>query len=157
MSSPSEKSSGVIAPPPVIFCVAFGAAVLLQRLHSLTIPFAPVRTQWIGTTLMDISGILALWAAFYMWRARTPINPMRPTKALVISGPYRFSRNPLSISLIILYVGLALRLNTLWPLLLLTPLLVVFHYGVILREERYLEAKFGDTYRNYCSAVRRWL
>jgi protein-S-isoprenylcysteine O-methyltransferase Ste14 len=157
MSSLSDTSSGVIAPPPFIFCVALGVAILLQRVHSLTFPFLPLRTQWTGTALINLSGILALWAAFYMWKARTPINPLRPTKALVISGPYHFSRNPLSISLIILYVGLSLRLNTLWPLLLMPPLLIIFHYGVILREERYLEEKFGDVYRNYKMVVRRWV
>jgi len=56
----------------------------------------------------------------------------------------------------VLYLGLSLRIDTLWPLLLLVPLLVVFHFGVIQREERYLERKFGDTYRNYRLAVRRW-
>jgi protein-S-isoprenylcysteine O-methyltransferase Ste14 len=157
MSSLPENSSGVIAPPPFIFFVAFGAAFLLQRLHSLNIPLLPAETEWMGTALINFSGILALWASFYMWKARTPINPMRPTKALVISGPYHFSRNPLSISLIVLYVGLALRLNTLWPLLLMPPLLIIFHYGIIRREERYLEEKFGDAYRNYCSVVRRWV
>jgi protein-S-isoprenylcysteine O-methyltransferase Ste14 len=156
MSSPTDKSSGVIAPPPFIFGVAFGAALGLQRLYSLNIPLLHAKAEWTGMALIDFSGLLALWAAFYMWRGRTPINPMRPTRALVVTGPYRFSRNPLSVSLVILYVGMALRLNTLWPLLLTPPLLAIFHYGVIQREERYLEEKFGDEYRNYCSAVRRW-
>jgi protein-S-isoprenylcysteine O-methyltransferase Ste14 len=113
--------------------------------------------EWAGTILIDIRGLLALWATVYMVKARTRINPLRPTTALVIAGPYRFSRNPMSVSLVVLFVGLALRLDTLWPLLLLLPLLIVYHYGVVQREERYLERKFGDTYRNYRSAVRRWI
>jgi protein-S-isoprenylcysteine O-methyltransferase Ste14 len=91
-----------------------------------------------------------------MRRAQTNINPLRPTTSLVTSGPYRFSRNPLSVSLVVLYLGLSLKIDTLWPLLLLLPLLIVFHFGVIQREERYLERKFGDTYRHYRSAVPRW-
>ena len=76
---------------------------------------------------------------------------------LVSGGPYRFSRNPLSVSLLLLYLGLAFQINSSWPLILFLPLLIVNHYGVVLREERYLEAKFGDTYRNYRAAVRRWI
>ena len=106
---------------------------------------------------MWASAIIALWATFFMGKAGTTVNPLRPTTSLVTSGPYRFSRNPLSVSLVVLYLGLSVRIDTLWPILLLLPLLLVFHYGVIQREERYLERKFGDTYRNYCSAVRRWV
>jgi protein-S-isoprenylcysteine O-methyltransferase Ste14 len=58
---------------------------------------------------------------------------------------------------VLLYLGLAFQINSSWPLILFLPLLIVNHYGVILREERYLEAKFGDTYRNYRAAVRRWI
>jgi protein-S-isoprenylcysteine O-methyltransferase Ste14 len=113
--------------------------------------------QWPGIILMDISAALALWATFAMRRAKTTINPLRPTTSLVTSGPYRYSRNPLSVSLVILYLGLSLRLNWLWPLVLLPVLMVVFHFGVIQREERYLRRKFGDVYRDYCSAVPRWV
>jgi protein-S-isoprenylcysteine O-methyltransferase Ste14 len=156
MSPPTHESTGVIAPRPFIFCVRFGAAFAFQRLYSLNTPPLYGNAVWTGMALIYLSGLLAFWAAFYMWRARTPINPLRPTRALVVSGPYHFSRNPLSHSLVILYVGMALRLNTLWPLLLMPPLLALFHYGVIQREERYLEEKFGNEYRDYCSAVRRW-
>lgn len=123
----------------------------------MLIPLLPVGTQWPGLVLMNTSAVLALWATFAMRKARTNISPLRPATALTTSGPYRFSRNPLSIALIVLYLGLALRIDTLWPLLLLAPLLIVFHYGVIQREERYLERKFGDSYRNYRSSVPRWI
>ena len=156
MASPSDKP-GVIAPPPLLFGIFFGIAILFQWMHSLTIPLLPRQLQWPGMVLINISGLLFLWAAICMWRARTNINPLLPTTSLVTSGPYRFSRNPLSVSLVVLYLGLSLRLDTLWPLLLFVPLLIVFHYGVIQREERYLERKFGETYRNYCLNVRRWI
>ena len=155
MSSISD-TPGVIAPPLVLFPIVFGVAMLLNWIHSLAIPLLPIGTQWPGIALMDISAIIALWATFSMRRARTSINPLLPTTFLVTSGPYRFSRNPLSVSLVVLYLGVSLIVDTLWPLLLLPPLLIVYHFGVIQREERYLERKFGDTYRNYRSAVRRW-
>jgi protein-S-isoprenylcysteine O-methyltransferase Ste14 len=155
--SSSPDTAGVLAPPPILFAIWFGLAMLLHWMHPLAIGPHSIRMEWAGTILIDISGLLALWATVYMIRARTRINPLRPTTALVTAGPYRFSRNPMSVSLVILFVGLALRLDTLWPLLLLLPLLVVYHYGVVQREERYLERKFGDPYRNYCAAVRRWI
>ena len=151
-----SDTPGVIAPPPILFGAVFAAAMLLNWMHSLAIPLLPIGMQWPGLMLMNVSLILALWATFSMRQARTHINPLMPTTALVTSGPYRFSRNPLSMSLVVLYLGLALRINTLWPFLLLLPLLIALHYGVIQREERYLERKFGDTYRNYRLAVRRW-
>lgn len=154
--STNSDTPDVIAPPLVLFGVVFGAAMLLHSLHSLAIPLFPSGLEWPGNALMWVSALLALWATFFMGRARTNINPLRPTTALVTSGPYRFSRNPMSVALVVLYLGLSVRIDTLWPLLLLLPLLIVFHFGVIQREERYLERKFGDTYRNYRSAVRRW-
>jgi protein-S-isoprenylcysteine O-methyltransferase Ste14 len=156
MSSVQDKP-GVIAPPPLLFGIFFGVAILFQWIHSLAIPLLPKGMDWPAMVLINLSAIIFLWAAVWMWRARTNINPLLPTTSLVTSGPYRFSRNPLSVSLVVLYIGMSLRLDTLWPLLLFVPLLIVFHYGVIQREERYLERKFGDTYRNYCVAVRRWI
>jgi protein-S-isoprenylcysteine O-methyltransferase Ste14 len=74
-----------------------------------------------------------------------------------MSGPFRFSRNPLYLALTLLYLGLTLALNTWWGIVLLVPVLIIMHWGVILREERYLEQKFGESYRQYRSKVRRYL
>ena len=73
------------------------------------------------------------------------------------SGPYRISRNPLYLGLTLIYLALTLAVDTWWGIALLLPLLVVLHHGVVLREERYLERKFGDTYRLYRARVRRYL
>ena len=148
---------GVVAPPPVLFGVVFLIGFLLQRMLPWPIPLSGRAAGWFGIRFLDVSGLLALWAAGFMVHARTHINPLRPVTALVRGGPFRFSRNPLSISLVMLYVGLAFQIRSLWPLLLLAPLLLINHFGIILREERFLEAKFGDEYRNYRAAVRRWI
>jgi protein-S-isoprenylcysteine O-methyltransferase Ste14 len=87
-----------------------------------------------------------------MRRAGTNIRPDQPTLALVTDGAFRFSRNPLYLAATGLYVGVALLVDALWPLVLLIPML-----AVVAREERYLEAKFGDAYRAYKARVRRWL
>ncbi len=72
-------------------------------------------------------------------------------------GPFRFTRNPLYVALDILFIGLSLEVDMAWGWVMLVPLLVVMHYGVIRREERYLERKFGDAYRAYRARVRRYL
>jgi protein-S-isoprenylcysteine O-methyltransferase Ste14 len=92
-----------------------------------------------------------------MERVGTNVNPTLPSTALVEAGPFRFSRNPLYVALTFMYVGLALLANALWVLALIVPVMVLMHYGVVRREERYLEAKFGDAYRDYRSRVRRYL
>ena len=81
----------------------------------------------------------------------------RSVLAIIQSGPFRISRNPVYLADTLCYVGVAILLNTAWPLLFLPVVLLVMHRGVILREERYLEQKFGDEYNSYKMRVRRWL
>ncbi len=90
-------------------------------------------------------------------RHDTTIRPDQPSSTIVISGPYRLTRNPLYLSLATFYLGIGLWTNSLWVILLLVPLLFVMTRQVIAREEAYLERAFGDTYLNYKSQVRRWL
>ena len=92
-----------------------------------------------------------------MEHAGTSLSPLLPAKALVTAGPFRFTRNPLYLARTLLYVGLALVMDTPWPLLTLVPVVLLVHYGVVLPEERYLEARFGHTYESYRTRVRRWL
>jgi protein-S-isoprenylcysteine O-methyltransferase Ste14 len=100
---------------------------------------------------------LAFTAFRALSRAHTPVDPLKPTTALVTEGPFRYSRNPIYLALTLLYLGVALLINALWILLLVVPVLVVICYGVIAREEAYLARKFGDAYRQYTAQVRRWL
>lgn len=156
LSSPADIP-GVVAPPPILFALFFAAAFILERVHSLAIPLSHRVAFWPTAIFLNLSGLLALWATVAMVRAKTHINPLRPATSLVTFGPFKYSRNPLSVSLLFLYIGMAFQINTLWPLFFLPILLIVNHYGIILREERYLETKFGDEYRNYRDAVRRWV
>ena len=73
------------------------------------------------------------------------------------SGPYCFTRNPLYLGLSLIYLGLGFAVDSLWIVALLIAVLVIVRFGVIAREERYLESKFGDAYRRYKGTVRRWL
>ena len=110
-----------------------------------------------GAVLLVGSAVLAKWGESTMHRAGTNVRPDRPTTAIVVDGPFRYTRNPLYLATTGLYVGVSLLVDALWPLVLLPPMLAIIEWGVIRREERYLDAKFGDTYRAYRSRVRRWL
>jgi protein-S-isoprenylcysteine O-methyltransferase Ste14 len=79
-----------------------------------------------------------------------------PTTAIVESGPYGFTRNPIYLAMFLGLIGLAIAFDTLW-LLMLVPFGLIISYGVVAREKAYLERKFGDVYRDYRSRVRRWL
>ena len=90
-------------------------------------------------------------------RAKTTHNVRQPTTTIVADGVFRYSRNPMYLSLTLLYLGIASLFNSLWMLLLILPVLVVVQLGVIAREERYLERKFGEEYLRYKARVRRWI
>ncbi|MDP6404052.1 MAG: isoprenylcysteine carboxylmethyltransferase family protein [Alphaproteobacteria bacterium] len=117
---------------------------------------APLRL-WAALALLAMGLLIVVLALPKFRRAATPVRPDRPSTALISGGPYRFSRNPLYVALTLAYLGLAVALDSLWVLALLVPVLATMQVGVVAREERYLEAKFGDEYRAYKQTVRRWL
>jgi protein-S-isoprenylcysteine O-methyltransferase Ste14 len=147
---------GVVALPPLIYGVPWlvGAALhLLFPVHLLP----PALAHWGGGVACTAAVALAIWGRLAMARAGTDPNPFHPATALVVEGPFRFSRNPLYGSLTLFYLGLTLVVNALWPLVFLPAVLFVIERGVVEREERYMERKFGDAYRAYRTRVRRWL
>src|SRR6185437_783921 len=87
----------------------------------------------------------------------TTVSPYSASKALVSSGPYRFSRNPGYLGMALVFAGISLMTSSVWALVALVPTLAVIEFGVIHREERYLERTFGEEYRAYRARVRRWL
>ncbi len=152
----AQDHAGVVAPAPIIYGGAFLLGALVHGL--LPIPVLPLAAApLIGIPLLACGAALAVWSRRTMERAGTNVHPARPAIRLVVTGPYGFSRNPMYLARTLLYVGLALLANALWILAAFVPLLAVIHYGVIAREERYLDAKFGDAYRQYRTRVRRWL
>jgi protein-S-isoprenylcysteine O-methyltransferase Ste14 len=90
-------------------------------------------------------------------RAGSNVRTNLPTTNIVESGPYRFTRNPIYLGMFLGTIGLAIVFADLWLLMMLVPFALVIRYGVVAREEAYLDHKFGDVYRGYCSRVRRWL
>ena len=147
---------GVVAPPPLIFAGGLAAGLLTNRLRPT--PFLPRGlSRALGWPLV-VSGLgLGLWGFREMRRAGTNVDPYRPTTAIVEKGPYGFTRNPLYVGMTLVYSGLSARANALPAALLLPAILHVVDRGVIKREERYLERKFGDEYLRYKGRVRRWV
>lgn len=152
----SADNPGVIVRPPLLFGGAFLAVLALRYLWPLPIAGRGI-TLWSGVALLLLAVAMLVSGRLGLRAAGTSVNPSRPTTAIATSGPYRFSRNPLYVGLTIAFLGLTLLCNTWWGVLLLVPVLVVVHNGVVLREERYLEEKFGETYRQYRAKVRRYL
>ena len=147
---------GVIAPPPLIYAVPLVAGWFIDRTNPF--PMMPANyAKWIGVAAIALGIALMVFAGVQFWRKHTSVIPYTPTTAIVQSGPFRISRNPIYVADTLCYVGVAILLNTAWPLLVLPLVLLVMHRGVILREERYLEQKFGDEYNSYKVRVRRWL
>jgi protein-S-isoprenylcysteine O-methyltransferase Ste14 len=140
----------------LIFLGALGMGLLVQWLMPVR-PFTPGVCGALGAALCCAGVATGVWGSVTMRRAGTNVRPDRPATALVTGGPFRFSRNPLYLSLITLYLGIALCFDALWPLIMFVPVLAFVHWGIVLREEPYLEARFGDAYRAYKTRVRRWI
>ena len=156
MNAMPNDHAGVLAPAPVFFGLAIAAGYLLEWIFPtrlLSFPYAFV----IGAYLIAGSIALVLFAVVPLSRARTAFDARKPTTALVTTGAFRISRNPTYLSLTLLLIGLALVFRSVWLLATAAVAVAITHWGIVLREERYLEAKFGDEYRRYATKVRRWL
>jgi len=154
--SAERDAPGVVAPPPLIYAGGIAVGLGLDAvLPSASLPRL-LRTS-LGWVLV-VAGVVLLasfLAAFR--RARTPVDPREATTTVVTSGPYRLSRNPAYLGMTLIYAGIAVLSQALWAFLALIVTLVVVDRGVIAREERYLERKFGAEYLRYKARTRRWL
>ena len=156
--SEGRGTAGVIARPPLLYGGFLIAGLALEWRWPLeAFSTLPRERSLIFGVGLAASGIAVAVAAFRRFQAvGTNIPTWQPTTALATDGIYRLSRNPIYLGLTMIYAGIAVALASFWPLLLLVPLLAVVRYGVIAREEAYLERLFGDSYREYKGRVRRW-
>ena len=156
MPSSEGSSPGVHVPPPLVFAAGLGLGLWAStRIPSPWLPAAVCRVA--GWTLIAGALVLVLPAFFGFFRARTTVRPDRPASSLVISGPYRFTRNPMYVSLTLLYAGVATLYQSVWAWLLLPLVVLYIDRRVIRPEERFLESRFGADYVRYCAQVRRWI
>jgi protein-S-isoprenylcysteine O-methyltransferase Ste14 len=156
MPGDEQDKVGVVAPPPVIYLGALVFGLLLKR--RFPIGFLPRRVaRRFGWPLLGAGVLLLGWFERALRQADTPASPYKPVEHIATEGPFRYTRNPGYLSMAMIYAGIATIANALWSILLLPVALLVIQRGVIEREERYLERKFGEEYLRYKEQVRRWI
>jgi protein-S-isoprenylcysteine O-methyltransferase Ste14 len=143
-------------PPPLIYAGALALGLVANKLYPMA--FLPRAVSRVLGLPLIVGGLaIGLLSFREMRRAETNVDPYKPATAIVTEEPYRFTRNPLYVGMTLVYSGITALFNA-FPAAILFPLaLAVMRGGVIEREERYLEGKFGDEYLAYKARVRRWL
>lgn len=148
--------AGVWIPPPLLYVAVFLVGVLLERLFPLSL-LPDTVTGFGGAVLIAAGAALSFWSAALLRSRRTSVIPIRPTTTLVVDGPYRVSRNPMYLGLVVVFMGVALVMQVLWAILLIPVLVLLVTVTVTRKEEAYLEQKFGADYLDYRATVRRWV
>ena len=123
----------------------------------LTLPEAALIRWTVGGGLILIGVAIVAAGVRNFSRAATPVPSNQPVRALVTTGIHGWSRNPIYVGMFLLYAGIGIAARSPWVLVLALPLVIILRYGVVAREEAYLERRFGDAYRDYKARVRRWL
>lgn len=154
-------TAGVVGRPIRLFPAAVLVGLALDRLLPVPVPIPIPQVDvvaWsVGGALILIGLALFVAAVRNFSRFSTPLPTNRPARVLVTTGIYRRTRNPVYLGFFLAYTGIGVAALSPWILILLLPLVVTIRYGVVAREEAYLERRFGDAYRYYKTRARRWL
>jgi len=156
VSDPSGDHPGVLIFPPLLFAIGVACGVIAHLVCPYRLPFGPW-LRGLGGALGVAAVFFAIWGERTMKAAGTNVRPNLPALAIVSNGPFAFTRNPLYLAVLTLFAGIGIALASPAFLAVLVPMFLVLLVGVVRREERYLEAKFGDVYRGYKARVRRWI
>lgn len=152
-----NDSAKVSFPPPFVYVGMLLLGLVLDRLMPWSIELTWIG-RYVGGGILIGAGLLCILSAMGLFRkAGTDVKPWKTTTAIVATGVYRFTRNPMYVGMAMLYAGLGLMCSSLGVFLLLPILILLIRTQVIVREERYLESKFGQSYLDYKARVRRWL
>lgn len=145
--------------PPAVSVIAPLVAIALEWLVPLgLLPAAGTLAIVVpGIVLLGLAGWLAVSGERAFRAAGTNVDPKQPVLKLVRSGPYRFTRNPMYLGMVLLQVGLALTFSLDWSVLGAALVFVLLHFGVVVREEAYLTDLFGQDYQAFLTQTRRWL
>jgi protein-S-isoprenylcysteine O-methyltransferase Ste14 len=155
----NDDTAGVIAPPPLLALATIVLGLLLDWLlpaYVLTVFLSGTVRMIVGVVFVGTGLALVVAANIVFRTAGTHPEPWKPSTALVMDGIFAWLRNPMYVGGTIFLVGLSCLLASDWMLVMTIGFFVVLHFGVVRREERYLEAKFGESYRQYCSRVPRY-
>jgi protein-S-isoprenylcysteine O-methyltransferase Ste14 len=156
MSDAADNSNALVR-PPIALMLAFVGGLGIDWLYPLRFVPGDISGDWAGAAVFAAGLALALWAIATFRDAGTRVETYKATSTIVESGPYRFTRNPIYVGMFVGLIGLAIGFNSLWILAALVPFFLVIRFGVVAREEAYLERKFGGAYLAYKTRVRRWL
>ncbi len=156
MESEPQDHADKLFPPAFIYIAGLAIGLVAHLLYPVQVLPTPIAIG-IALLLIVISGPIFVTTRRAYFRTKTTFYFSEASSVLITDGPYRFSRNPGYVSLALLYGAVGLLFNSLWILIMVVPAVVVVYFGVIKREERYLEEKFGDEYRKYKATVRRWV
>ncbi|MDP1625583.1 MAG: isoprenylcysteine carboxylmethyltransferase family protein [Parvibaculum sp.] len=157
-----NETAGAVARPPLLFLGALLLGFAVDHLLPLPRPVPGVGLgHTVGTVIAGafILGGVAIFAAAIrnFAGAATPVQGTKPVTALVTTGIHGLSRNPIYLGMFLIYIGIGLVVRSPWILILVLPLALLIRYGVVAREEAYLERRFGNAFRDYKARVRRWL
>ena len=153
-----NDNPGIYIPPPLLYVVAFFAAVLIQRLLPLNKAyFYTTTSKLVGSVIILIGFVFSFPSLRQFFKTRNKLVTIKPANSLQTTDIYSVSRNPMYISLLLFYTGLTFIIGNWWNLILLPFLIIIVQEYVIKREERYLERRFGQEYFDYKTKVRRWL
>ena len=146
-----------VAQPPGVYLVAvLGGTTIEQFVWPLSFGLG-----WVGGILgllVAIGGLSLTMTAMQAFRkAASSPDPNHMPSVLVETGPFSRTRNPLYLGTLLMLLGLAIGANLPWVVAAAVPAMLVIHYGVVVREEAYMEDLFGDAYRTYRQRVRRWV
>jgi protein-S-isoprenylcysteine O-methyltransferase Ste14 len=158
MQKPSQDHANVVIFPPLILATTVAVGVVLQWLFPIGV-LSTMSTPWrmaLGAIVIFAGVVLAAMGRRILMRLGTNVSPLRPTTALATAGIFGWTRNPLYSGGILAVTGVALVFALDWLVLLIVPSLLILHFGVVRREEQYLEEKFGDRYRLYKLHVPRY-
>ena len=158
MRNKIQDRPDIIFPPPLIFAILLGTGFFLDYLFPLKLYTISWLPRIIGSGIIFLfSGWLALASFRVLQKNKTPFDPSKPTVVIIQEGPFRISRNPMYLSLLLLLLGVAVLTASIWMFLAVPLLLYVFVIGVVKPEEEYLKRKFGNDYQGYKTKVRRWI
>ena len=155
-------TAGVIARPPLLLLAALLLGFLADRLLPLPFPVSSTGLiHWISTAIagsLILIGIAVFAAGIRNFSSvATPVPTNQPSRVLATTGIHGWSRNPIYLGMFLVYVGIGIVVRSPWILILALPLAIIIRYGVVAREEAYLERRFGNAYRDYKVRVHRWL
>lgn len=158
MNEPKDNA-GVIAPPPLIALATLLLGLLLDWLLPVYVLATLLGLWWrgfLGGLIVATGAALGIGGRQRFVEAGTNVNPWKPATQLATAGVYRYVRNPMYVGLMLMVGGFGIAFASDWALVLLVPMALVVRNGVVLREERYLERKFGEEYLSYKASVPRW-